>query len=82
MMRTNRIRRLIVGVFKIAWTVRERPSESFKNRLPEECLTMELVDSNLHVRSIIAAWQNPYNQGHRRSSLGYLSPFESAAKLT
>lgn len=56
--------------------------ESFNYRLRDECLTMELFDSVLHARSIIGTWKDRYNQSHRHSSLGYLTPREYAAKLT
>lgn len=43
---------------------------------------MELVDSNLHARSIIAAWQDPDNQGASAFVVGVFEPVRVCRKTS
>lgn len=56
--------------------------ESFNNRVRDECLNLNQFHSLLEARVVIKDWKHDYNQYHRHSSLGYLTPNEYASKLT
>lgn len=52
--------------------------ESFNNRVRDECLNLNQFHSLLEARVVIGDWKHDYNQHHRHSSLGYLTPNEYA----
>ncbi len=55
--------------------------ESFNNRVRDECLNLNQFHSLLEARVVIGDWKTDYNQYHRHSSLGYLTPNEYAQQL-
>ena len=52
--------------------------ESFISRVRDECLIMNSFDHIYEARVIISDWKVDYNQYHRQSKLGYLTPNEYA----
>jgi putative transposase len=56
--------------------------ESFNNRVRDECLNMNSFDHIFEARTIITDWKENYNQHHRPSKLGYLTPNEYAQICT
>jgi Integrase core domain len=54
--------------------------ESFNSRLREECLNEQVFVSLDDARSKIERWRIQYNRERPHSSLGHLTPEESAAK--
>ncbi len=54
--------------------------ESFNNRVRDECLHQHQFDTILQARVMIGDWKRGYNEFHRHSSLGYLTPLEYAAR--
>ena len=56
--------------------------ESFNNRVRDECLNLNQFHSLLEARVVIGDWKTDYNQYHRHSSLGYLTPNEYAQQQT
>ena len=56
--------------------------ESFNSRVRDECLNMNSSDHIYEDRAIINDWKEDYNQYHRQSKLGYLTPNEYAARCT
>ena len=52
--------------------------ESFNSRVRDECLNMNSFDHIYEARAIISDWKKDYNQYHRHSKLGYLTPNEYA----
>lgn len=52
--------------------------ESFKGRLRDECLNVEIFRSMDEVKGKLAAWRQDYNQRRPHSALGDLTPVEFA----
>lgn len=48
--------------------------ESFNGRMRDECLNVNLFNSLLEARTVIAEWTEDYNKSRPHSSLGYLTP--------
>lgn len=55
--------------------------ESFNSRVRDECLSQHWFASLGHLRSVIEAWREDYNQYRPHSALGYLPPAQYAATL-
>lgn len=55
--------------------------ESFNSRLRDECLSQHWFASLGHLRSVIDAWREDYNEHRPHSALGYLPPAKYAAAL-
>ncbi len=53
--------------------------ESFDGRLRDECLNTHRFLSIEDARAKVEAWRGDYNEGYAHTSLGWLSPIESAA---
>jgi putative transposase len=52
--------------------------ESFNARLRDECLNETLFSSLAHAREVLAAWRHAYNYHRPHSSLGNMTPGETA----
>ena len=48
--------------------------ESFNGRMRDECLNVNLFNSLLEARTVIAEWLEDYNKNRPHSSLGYMTP--------
>ena len=57
-------------------------AESFNSRVRDECLNANQFHSLLEARVVIGDYKTDYNQYHRHSSLGYLTPNEYAQQPT
>ena len=55
--------------------------ESFKGRLPDECLNEHWIPSLLHARIEIERWQREYNEERPKKALGGLTPSAYAKQL-
>lgn len=55
--------------------------ESFNSRLRDECLSQHWFASLSHMRSVIDAWREDYNEHRPHSALGYQPPAKFAATL-
>jgi len=55
--------------------------ESFNSRFRDECLSQHWFASLSHMRSVIDAWREDYNEYRPHSALGYLPPAKYAATL-
>ena len=55
-------------------------AESFFSRLRDEFLSLEVFDNLAAARRLTYAWQDDYNHHRPHSSLGYVTPFEFAAR--
>lgn len=55
--------------------------ESFNSRFRDECLSQHWFASLSHLRSVIEAWREDYNEHRPHSALGYLPPAKFAATL-
>ncbi|WP_417672393.1 integrase core domain-containing protein, partial [Roseibium sp.] len=56
--------------------------ESFNGSFRDECLNETLFSSLSEARSQITAWKDDYNRNRPHSSLGNLTPYEFATKMT
>ncbi len=56
--------------------------ESFNGSFRDECLNETLFTSLSEARSQISAWKDDYNRNRPHSSLGNLTPYEFALKMT
>ena len=56
--------------------------ESFNGSFRDECLNETLFTSLSEARSQITAWKEDYNRNRPHSSLGNLTPYEFATKMT
>src|SRR4029077_2953534 len=56
-------------------------SESFNGKFRDECLSLEWFRSRSEAKVLIEAWRQHFNNVRPHSSLGYLTPAASAAKL-
>ncbi|XHC10764.1 IS3 family transposase [Labrenzia sp. ac12] len=56
--------------------------ESFNGNFRDECLNETLFSSLAEARSQITAWKEDYNRNRPHSSLGNLTPYEFASKMT
>lgn len=52
--------------------------ESFHNRMRDELLEDNSIESLNHARMLVAQWSRRYSNFHPHSSLGYLSPRQYA----
>ena len=57
-------------------------AESFRNKLRDEFLALEVFENLATARKLTAAWKEDYNHYRPHSSLGYLTPVEFAARCT
>lgn len=55
-------------------------TESFNEKLRDECLSMEWFRNRIEVRIVIEDWRWHYNEIRPHSSLGYLTPIEAAQR--
>jgi putative transposase len=55
--------------------------ESFNSRVRDECLRQFEFHTLLQARVMIGDWKRGYNEFHRHSSLGYLTPLEYAGAI-
>jgi putative transposase len=55
--------------------------ESFNSRFRDECLSQHWFASLSHMRRVIKAWREDYNEHRPHSALGYLPPAKYAAAL-
>lgn len=54
--------------------------ESFHDKLRDECLNREVFGTLAEARVVIGQWRVEYNEYRPHSSLGYLTPAETAAR--
>ena len=54
-------------------------AESFNGKCRDECLNMELFDSEAEAQTIVATWRRDYNTQRPHSSLNYQTPAEFRA---
>ena len=52
--------------------------ESFKSRVRDECLNINIFGALAHARVVIADWKEDYNHRRRHSALGYQAPAQYA----
>jgi putative transposase len=57
-------------------------AESFHSRLRDEFLALEVFESLAAARKLTAAWRDDYNHHRPHGSLGYVTPFEFAARCS
>jgi putative transposase len=58
----------------------EGGAESFHSRLRDEFLALEVFESLSAAKRLTRQWREDYNHHRPHSSLGYVTPIESAAR--